>query len=157
VTDVSDVPIGRVGRPHGLDGAFVVEGASEDERRWAVGATLLVDGEPATVEHSRRVGRGRPAIRLDRAVPRGAALSIPAADLPPPDPDSWYAFQLVGLAVVEDGGATLGRVIAVHPGVANDNVELDDGRLLPLVEDAIRAVELEHGRIVVTPGFLPEP
>jgi ribosomal 30S subunit maturation factor RimM len=43
------VPIGRVGRPHGLDGAFVVEHASDDDRRWQVGASLHVDGAPASI------------------------------------------------------------------------------------------------------------
>jgi 16S rRNA processing protein RimM len=151
------VVIGRVGRPHGLDGAFVVEGASEDERRWRVGATLLVDGQPATVELVRRVGGGRRAIRLDRPVDRGTLLTIPAAELPPPDPDSFYAFQLVGLLAVEEGGRELGTVVEVHPGLANDNVELDDGTLVPLIEDAVRAVDLDAGRLVVTPGFLPPP
>ena len=151
------VVIGRVGRPHGLDGAFVVEGASEDERRWRVGASLLAGGLPATVELNRRVGGGRRAIRLDRAVGRGTVLTIPVTELPPPDPDSYYAFQLVGLVAVEEGGRELGKVVEVHPGVANDNVELDDGTLVPLIEDAIRAVELDAGRIVVTPGFLPPP
>ena len=154
--DGPDVPIGRVGRPHGLDGAFVVEGASEDERRWTVGAQLFVDGVPASVELSRRVGGGRRAIRLDRAVTRGATLTIPVSELPPPDPDSWYAFQLVGLAVEEEGGRVLGRVVEVHSGLANDNVELEDGTLVPLVEDAIRKVEPDRGRIVVTSGFLPD-
>lgn len=153
----TDVPIGRVGRPHGLDGAFVVEGASDDERRWLVGATLFADGAPATVELSRRVGGGRRAIRLDRAVPRGAVLTIPVADLPPPDPGSYYAFQLVGLAVVDERGQCLGRVVEVHPGAANDNVELDDGRLVPLIEDAVRVVDLDAGRIVAVPDFLPDP
>ena len=151
------VVIGRVGRPHGLDGAFVVEGASEDERRWRVGATLLAGGLPATVELTRRVGGGRRAVRLDRAVGRGTLLTIPVTELPAPDPDSYYAFQLVGLVAVEEGGRELGKVVEVHPGVANDNVELDDGTLVPLIEDAIRAVELDAGRLVVTPGFLPPP
>jgi 16S rRNA processing protein RimM len=151
------VVIGRVGRPHGLDGAFVVESASEDERRWQVGATLLAGGLPATVELNRRVGGGRRAIRLDRPVDRGTLLTLPIDELPPPEPDSYYAFQLVGLLAVEDGGRELGQVVEVHPGVANDNVELDDGTLVPLIEDAIRAVELDAGRLVVTPGFLPPP
>jgi 16S rRNA processing protein RimM len=151
------VVIGRVGRPHGLDGAFVVEGASEDERRWRVGATLFAGGMPATVELTRRVGGGRRAIRLDRAVDRGTVLTIPVTELPPPEPDSYYAFQLVGLLAVEEGGRELGKVVEVYPGVANDNVELEDGTLVPLIEDAIRAVELDAGRLVVTSGFLPPP
>lgn len=152
--DAALVPIGQVGRPHGLDGAFVVEQASEDERRWRVGATMLVDGVTATIELSRRVGGGRRAIRLDRPAARGARLAVPVSELPMPDPDSYYTFQLVGLAVVDGAGAELGRVVAVHPGVANDNVELADGTLVPLIEDAVRTIDLDAGRIVVERGFL---
>jgi 16S rRNA processing protein RimM len=148
------VPVGRVGRPHGLDGAFVVERASDDERRWQVGAALLVDGVPATIELSRRVGGGRRAIRLDRHAARGAELAVPVSELPPPDPDSFYAFQLVGLAVVDDEGRDLGKVVQVYPGVANDNLELDGGLLVPLIDDAVRSIELQEGRIVVERGFL---
>ncbi len=148
------MPIGRVGRPHGLDGAFVVEHASDDDRRWEVGASLLVDGRPATIEVSRRVGGRRRAIRLDRPVDRGAELSVDAAELPPPDPDSYYAFELVGLLVVDEDDDTLGRVVAVLPGAANDNLQLEDGVLVPLIEDAVRSVDLEGRTIVVDRAFL---
>ena len=149
------VQVGRVGRPHGTDGAFVVEQASDDDRRWEVGAVVIVDGAPARVTLMRRVGSGRRAIRLDRPVPRGAELSVRLRDLPPPEPDSYYAFQLVGLDVVDDEGAPVGVVADVMPGPANDNLELGDGRLVPLIEDAIREIDLEGRRIVVAKGFLP--
>jgi 16S rRNA processing protein RimM len=149
------VQVGRVGRPHGTDGAFVVEQASDDDRRWEVGAIVIVDGAPARVTLMRRVGSGRRAIRLDRPVPRGAELSVRLRDLPPPDPDSYYAFQLVGLDVVDDEGAPVGMVAEVMPGPANDNLELGDGRLVPMIEDAIREIDLEGRRIVVAKGFLP--
>ena len=145
--------MGRVGRPHGVDGAFVVENASEDPRRFEVGATLRVEGEIATVVLSRRVGGGRPAIKLDRAVERGAELAVRREDLPPPDEDSYYVADLVGLDVVEEGGARLGAVVDVLPGVANDVLELDSGVLLPLVEDCVREVQLAQRRVVVAPGF----
>jgi 16S rRNA processing protein RimM len=155
LTDESGlVPVGRVGRPHGLDGAFVVERASDDERRWEVGATVLVDGAPATIELSRRVGGGRRAIRLDRRAERGAELAVHVSELPPPEPDSYYTFQLVGLPVVDEEGRELGVVVEVHPGVANDNLELADGTLVPLIDDAVRTVDLAAGRIVVVRGFL---
>ena len=148
------VPIGRVGRPHGLDGAFVVERASQDEGRWRVGETLLAGGVPATITLARKVGGGRRAIKLDREVPRGTELAVDAAELPPTDPGSFYVFQLVGLEAVDEDGAPLGRVVEVHPGAANDNVELADGRLVPLIEDAIRDVDLDGGRLVIARGFL---
>ena len=44
--------------------------------------------------------------------------------------------------------------MAVHPGAANDNLELDDGSLVPLIEDAVRSIGLEEGMIVVNRGFL---
>ena len=148
------VQVGRVGRPHGTDGAFVVEQASQDEGRWAVGAAVIVDGISARITLMRRVGGGRRAIKLDRAVPRGAELWVRFDDLPTPEPDTYYAFQLVGLAVVDDAGTPVGEVAEVLPGSANDNLQLDDGRLVPLIEDAIREIDLEAGRVVVARGFL---
>jgi 16S rRNA processing protein RimM len=146
------VSVGRVGKPHGLDGSFFVERASEDEERFAVGATLLVDGAPAQVLAAKR-SRGRPVIRLDRDAPRGAELSVPRSELPPPGDDEYYAFQLVGLEVEEEGGRILGRVAAVQPGVANDVLELDSGTALPLVDACVREIDLEGGRILVSQGF----
>jgi 16S rRNA processing protein RimM len=146
------VRVGRVGKPHGRDGSFFVEGGSEDEARFAVGATLHVDGEPAEVVASKRSG-GRPVIRLDREAPRGAELAVGRDELPPPGEDEYYEFQLVGLTVEEEGGRTLGRVAAVLPGPANDVLELDSGALLPLVGACVLQVDLEAARILVAQGF----
>jgi 16S rRNA processing protein RimM len=149
---VDPVPVGRVGRPHGLDGSFVVEEASEDAERFAPGAGLLVDGRPATVADSKRAG-GRVVIRLDRDVERGAVLAVPFVELPETAEGEFYVLQLKGLAVEEQGGRRLGRVQDVAPGVANDVLELDTGLALPLVEDCVLSVDLEEGLIVVAPGF----
>jgi 16S rRNA processing protein RimM len=150
------VNVGRVGRPHGLDGSFVVERGSEDPERFAKGARLLVEGEPAEVVSSKRVGGGRIAIRLDRQVARGAELSVPRAELPELAEDEYYVFELVGLEVVEEGGAVLGHVQDVQQYPANDILELDSGLALPLVEDCVRQVDVPGGRIVVAPGFAGE-
>lgn len=146
------ISVGAVGRPHGIDGSFVVERASEEPRRFAVGATLVVDGVPTTVVASRRAG-GRPVIRLDRPVARGDQLFVPRDQLPPPGEGSYYVFQLVGLAVEEEGGRVLGSVDAVAPGIANDVLELDSGLALPLHEACVLDVDLEAGRILVARGF----
>jgi 16S rRNA processing protein RimM len=146
------VAVGRVGKPHGVKGAFVVEEASEDPARFAVGAAVHVAGERAKVVESKRAG-GRPVIRLDRDAPRGAVLEVDRDALPPPAPDEYYVFQLVGLEVERVDGQRLGRVTAVEPGVANDVLELDNGLLLPLVEACVRQVDLDRRRIVVEPGF----
>jgi 16S rRNA processing protein RimM len=149
------VTLGRVGRAHGLAGAFVVEDASEDPERFRPGTRVFVAREAAVVEESKRAG-GRLVLRLDRAAPRGAALELPAEELPATVEGSFYVFELVGLAVEEEDGHVLGRVRDVVPGVANDVLELDSGITLPMVEDCVRSVDVEGGRIVVAPGFVPE-
>lgn len=154
-TDPELVRIGKVGRPHGVDGAFVVEEASEDSRRFEVGATILVDGEPARVTTSRRVGGGRPAIRLDRAVERGTELSVHRGDLAPLPADSYYVADLVGMRVLDEHGTIVGVVRDVHPGPANDSLELDTGLLLPLVEACILEVDLSARHVLLNPGFTP--
>jgi 16S rRNA processing protein RimM len=141
-----------VGKPHGLDGSFVVEGPSEDPRWFRVGAKLLVGAEEHEVVAARKAG-GRPVVKLDAAVPRGARLEVLRESLPPTEADEYYAFQLVGLDVVEEPDRPLGRVAAVLPGVANDSLELDTGALLPLVGECVRDIDLEAGRILVAPGF----
>jgi 16S rRNA processing protein RimM len=147
------VTVGRVGRPHGVDGSFFVEGASDAPERFAKGATLLVDGAPAEVVVSKRGAGGRPVIKLDRTVPRGSTLAVRREDLPEPEDGAYYVFQLVGLRVEEEGGRSLGTVIEVENGPANDTLELDSGLLLPLVESCVLDVDLAAGRIVVARGF----
>ena len=147
------VTVGKVGRPHGTDGAFVVEGGSRDPRRFAVGSSVLVDGVPATGVVSRRVGKDRLAIRLDRPVERGADLTVRREDLGELEEGAFYVADLVGLEVVEQGGAKLGVVRDVLPGPANDALELEGGRLLPLVEDCVLEVDLAAGRVLVAVGF----
>jgi 16S rRNA processing protein RimM len=107
----------------------------------------------ATVVAARRGAGNRPVIRVDRPVARGATLAVPRATLPQLDEDEYYAFQLVGLTVEEEGGRVLGRVREVLDYPANDVLELDSGLSLPLVGACVRQVDLEQGRIVVSSGF----
>ena len=109
------VPVGRVGRPHGLDGSFVVEDASDDPERFAVGARLLAGEDRLHVVASKRAG-GRMVVRLDRAVERGTVLAVPRDELPPAEEGGYYVFELVGVEVEEEGGRRLGSCRTWPPG-----------------------------------------
>jgi 16S rRNA processing protein RimM len=146
------VQIGRVGKPHGIDGAFFIEQPSTDARRWKGGGTYLGGGPPVEVVAARR-SSGRPIVKLDRAVERGAAIEVERDALPATGEDEYYAFELVGLPVVEENGRELGIVKAVTTGIANDVLELDSGVLLPMIEDCVREIDLAGGRILVATGF----
>jgi len=143
-----------VGKPHGLDGSFFVESASERDDVFASGATVYAGGEEAKVVASRHGAGGRPVIRLDRRVERGAELAVPRATLPRlDDEDEFYVFELVGLSVEEENGRILGTVREVLEYPGNDVLELDSGASLPLVEACVRQVDLTGRRIVVAAGF----
>src|SRR5437764_940600 len=105
------VPVGRVGKPHGLDGAFFVEGPSGRKDVFADGATLYADGEPATVVASRRGSGGRPVIRLDRHVERGTELAVARETLPQLGDDAEFSvFPPVGVGREGESRRLLGRV-----------------------------------------------
>jgi 16S rRNA processing protein RimM len=146
------VQIGKVGKPHGIDGAFFIEQPSADDRWWKTGAQFIAGGVPVEVVAHRR-SSGRPVVKLDRAVERGALIEVERDALPPTEEDEYYAFELVGLPVVEENGRELGSVKAVTTGIANDVLELDTGVLLPMIEDCVREVDMAGGRIVVAEGF----
>ena len=146
------VVVGKVGKSHGLDGSFVVEDASETPEVFAVGAKLVVEGQEVMVLGLKHA-RGRPVIRLDRRVARGASLQVPRDALAETAEGEYYVFQLVGLQVQEEGGDVLGVVTDVAPGVANDVLELDSGLLLPMVDECVLSVDLAARRILVAPGF----
>ena len=146
------VRIGKVGRPHGIDGAFFVEQPSSDARWWKTGARFLAGGKHVEVV-AHRTSSGRPVIKLEPADERGALLEVEREELPPTEEGEYYAFELIGLTVLEETGRELGTVKAVTPGVANDLLELEGDVLLPMVEECIRSIDLDAGRITVAQGF----
>ena len=158
------IEVGRVGRPHGLDGSFHV---TRPEARLLVnGAELLVNGSPATID--RRAGTdAKPILRLaghagiDAAEAlRGAQLAIRAADAPPLPEGEYWAHELEGCTVC-DGERVVGTVRRLVPLPSCDVLEVEraDGGadlLVPLVRDAVRRVDVGARRVDVDLAFLGE-
>jgi 16S rRNA processing protein RimM len=142
------VTAGRVGRTHGRDGSFYVEGAGH---RLPAGTTVTVAGRRLHVE--RRAGTDeRPLIRLggvDDPRPLHGAPLLVEDELAA---DEWLASDLVGCEV-----AGHGVVRRVLDGPSCSVLELDDGRLVPFVSDAILAVDTAARSIRVNPDFVGEP
>jgi 16S rRNA processing protein RimM len=143
---------GRVGRPHGRDGSFYVEGPGH---RLAEGEEVRVGEELRTVE--RRAGTDeRPLVRLSGVGEREAAAALQGEDLVvagdaegPLADDEWLAEDLVGLLV--EGAAPVSRVLDAP---SCSLLELEDGTLVPLVSDAVKEVDVESGVIRVDLRFL---
>lgn len=86
---------------------------------------------------------------------RGTALHVPRGRLPSLPDDEFYHADLIGLDVVDPGGAALGQVITVQNHGAGDFLEVraPGGRalLLPFTRAAVPTVDLALRRIVADP------
>jgi 16S rRNA processing protein RimM len=139
------VTAGRVGKPHGLDGSFYVEGP---QHSLPEGCSVVVASTPYTVE--RRAGTDdRPLVRLSGisdARPLRDEVLLVEGEL---EEGEWLAADLVGLTV-----PGMGRVARLVDAPSCTVLELEDGTLIPLVSDAIERVDIEAGEIRVNRSFL---
>jgi hypothetical protein len=108
-------------------------------------------GSPATISSAPTSNRAGVSLASSTTNEPSSPCDLPTR---PTGDDEYYVFELIGLKVEEEGGAELGIVTDVLPGVANDVLQLDSGLSLPMVEDCVRAVDLAEGRILIAPGFV---
>ncbi len=87
---------------------------------------------------------------------KGLRLYARRDRLPSLPDDEFYHADLIGLTVLDPGGAELGRVRSVQNHGAGDMLEihgpgLKDGILLPFTRDTVPTVDLAAGRIIADP------
>jgi 16S rRNA processing protein RimM len=146
------LPVGRVGRAHGRDGSFYVDGASH-----ALDAGTLITVREVEREVDRRGGTpDRPLVHLsgldsrdEAAALRGEPLLV-ASSYAPLEEDEWLSEDLIGCEV--PGIGTVSRVISAP---SCDLLEVGpDEVLIPFVSDAVKRVDTGAGLIEVDLGFL---
>ena len=122
------------------------------------GARLTVAGAERTIE--RRAGTdAKPILRLagsasreDAEALRGEPLLVANSDLPALGDGEYWAHELEGCLVV-DGDRELGVVSKLVPLPSCEALEVGD-RLIPMVGDAVRSVDVQARRIDVDSTFL---
>jgi 16S rRNA processing protein RimM len=154
---------GRVGRPHGLDGSFHVV----DSNPGLLGSVARVTLAGEEREIVRRAGTAsRPILRLhgceeraDAEALRGQEMMITRDHAPALEPDEWWAEDLIGCSV-HDAGKPIGTVARLLALPSCEVLEViregSEELLVPLVSDAVRAVDVEARSIDVDLRFLGE-
>ena len=155
---------GRVGRPHGLDGSFLVAEPNAALLR-ASKSIRLGDADRTIVRlaghDARLILRIEGCSDRDGAEAlRGQTLLVARRSAPQLDEDEWWAEDLEGLAV-RDGERTIGtvsRLLALPSCEVLEVLRLEGGEplLVPLVSDAVRQVDIEHGQVDIDLEFLGE-
>ncbi|MGH7902537.1 MAG: ribosome maturation factor RimM [Candidatus Dormibacteraceae bacterium] len=154
------VRVGLLTGAFGVEGAVVVLPLTDFEDRFAPGAEVALGGDRHRVEWARRRRAGHVVVKLsgldDRTLAgrqRGRYLEIPAGQARPLPAGSFYHHQLIGLRVATASGRSLGPLVDVLPRPANDVWVTRAGEgvehLIPATREAVLAVSLEEGRVMV--------
>jgi 16S rRNA processing protein RimM len=154
--------VGRVGRAHGLDGSFYV--TRPRARMLTLGTNVILAGRSTVIV--RRAGtEQRPIVRVEGVgdresaeALRGSELSVAPSNAPVLGEGEWWAHELEGCTVA-DGGRVLGAVtrLVELPSCEALEVRPQEGGepvLVPMVKDAVRAVDVAARRIDVDLEFL---
>jgi 16S rRNA processing protein RimM len=163
------IAFGRVLGAHGLRGALRVRPDNPESDPDLV-QRLFVDRQGIPVEHrvraTARAGHGSLKLELEgidtleqAQALRGAELYVAIDDLPPAAAREFYYFQVMGLRVETTDGRLIGSIDEVFFNGANDVWVVRDGRgeiLVPVIEDVVRRIDLEGGRVIIEaiPGLL---
>ena len=159
--DLTDhICVGAIAGAFGVRGeARVKSFCAEPEAIGGYGPLVTEQGQSFTLRITRPV-KGGFAARLSGVPSREAAealkgtrLYAPRNRLPEPAEDEFYHADLIGLEVVDTGGARLGTVRAVFDHGAGDMLDVVGERalLIPFTRAAVPTVDLATGRIVADP------
>lgn len=162
------VLVGRIGRPHGLDGYVVLHPETDNPDRFSPGSTVLdASGALYQVERVRPRGEGF-LVRFSGVEDRTAAERIVGTELyisgeerRALDDGEYWPDELIGLVVHSHDGREVGVVGSVIEGAAQYRlaVEGDRGTFeVPFVVDLVPTVDRAEGMITLAdiPGLIPD-
>lgn len=163
------IALGRIGRPHGIAGAFLVWPYAEDLERFArLKQFVLSKGDKtlnATVE-SVRIANGYAVIQTgELTTPEdvrpwtGGDVEVDSAERIQPPPGRYFHDQILGLKVVTMQGTPVGIVESIMDCPANDVYVCRDGvkeYLIPAVDTIVKEIDLNACvmRIEPIPGLI---
>jgi 16S rRNA processing protein RimM len=152
------VAIGRIVAPRGVRGELKVEPLTDFPERFAPGQVIWLGGLRREVEGSRQQ-RSHLLLKLagvdsaeQAAALRGELLEVPQEELHALGEGQYYRFQLQGMAVYDTAGQALGTIVDILSTGANDVYVVRGPRgelLLPAIEEVVKEVNAEGGRMVV--------
>jgi len=150
--------VGKVVAPWGTGGELKVAILTDFPDRFRDLRRVFLGDEPWIVEGHRRHGRWI-ILKLEGCADRNSAeklqgelVRIPLEEAVLLSEDEYYIYQIVGLEVWTSEGEHLGKVSEVLFTGANEVYVVEGERgeiLVPAIEDVVKEVDLEGGRLVV--------
>lgn len=162
--------IGKLRRPHGLNGEISMEIYTDFPERLVPGVQLFV-GEAHLPIHLVKARQHQELLlvtlqgyqnREAVGALRNQIVFVPVAELPDLEEGEYYHHQLIGLKVIGESGQYLGQIEGILETGANDVfvVRSEDQAefLLPYLDSLVIKIDLERGEYHtrLLPGLLAE-
>lgn len=159
------VTVARIGRAHGLRGEVSVELRTDiPEDRLVPGERYMTEpasAGPLTIAKV-RAQANRWYLQFEEIGDRDAAEAARGVELvldaeESDEEDAWFVQELVGLAAVRPDGTALGTVVDLVSMPAQDLLVVKqpggERAMIPFVEEFVPEVDLQAGRVVLTPPY----
>ncbi len=154
------IVIGKILASSGTKGKLKVEVLTDFHERFTPQAKVCISRQPMTIK-SVAWHKGKVLIKLnsiDSIEPaqklKGKFIEIDRSQLHPLPEGQYYYFQIIGLKVWTVEGELVGHVTEILPGKGNDSYVVRGSRgevIIPAIEDIIKSIDLEKGRLVIEP------
>jgi 16S rRNA processing protein RimM len=158
------VALGKIGKAHGVKGAFRVWPYADDLERFAdLKRVTLTRGAKtlATSVESVRIAPGYVIMQTDAVhtpeevqIWLGGDLEIESAERVELPEGKFFHDQVIGLSVETVEGKKVGKVIEIIDGPGNDVYVCSDGAnefLIPAVDVFVKSIDVKNGRMVIEP------
>ncbi len=127
---VERIPVGRIGKPHGLHGEITLLPDTDDLVRFGVGSSFVTDTGRTLVVVSVKPYRDKGLLlrfegvrsRIEAENLRGLLLTVDSATRRDLDDDEFWPDDLTGLEAVAPDGSVLGVVDRIEFGPGQDRL-----------------------------------
>ncbi|MGE4298138.1 MAG: ribosome maturation factor RimM [Desulfovibrionaceae bacterium] len=167
MADKDYIAIGKVAKPHGLKGEVCVDYHADSPLFLEAGSAVFLARpgarpSPASVR-AVRMHKGRPLVtfahvadRTGAETLRGLVVYVTPQDIPEPDPDEIFLYQLIGCQVFLEHGEAVGVIRDILTPTVEQEIwiiDAPDGAeiLFPAAEETVREADLDARRIIIDP------
>ncbi len=158
------VALGKIGKAHGLTGAFRVWPYADDLERFVdLEEVTIARGQKSVVAkvESVRVAPGHVVMQTDAIhtpeevqIWLGGDIEIDARERVELPEGQYFHDEIIGLKVETVEGRRVGMIVEVLDGPANDIYVCLDGErehMIPAVDAFVKSIDIEAGKMIIDP------
>ena len=165
-SELEFITIGQILAPWGVKGKLKVRVVTDFPQRFAPSSKIYINRQPMSID-SAEWHKDKVIIKLNQIDTveaaqklRGQPVEIHHSQVYPLPEGQYYHFQLIGLEVWTTRGELLGNITEILTAESNDNYVVSGAKgeiLIPAIEDVVKSIDLDSGRITIEPieGLLP--